>query len=80
MVHIWDVYPPMDKKKGKINHDISFVDKIHMEYGDYELALLVAFVFMRETTAKLLVATTNPTSKYCCRDVHITSFLQSRMD
>lgn len=67
------------KKKGEINH-ISFADKICMESGDYELALLDAFVFIRENTAKLPAATTNPKSKYCCWDAHITSFPQSRMD
>lgn len=36
-----------------------------MESGDYELALLVAFVFMRENAAKLLAATPDPKSKYC---------------
>lgn len=37
-----------------------------MKSRDYELALLVACVFMRENTAKLLAATPNPKSKYCC--------------
>lgn len=48
-----------------MNHYVSFPDQIYIESGDYELPLLVAFVFMRENTAKLVTATPNPKSKYC---------------
>lgn len=37
-----------------------------MESGDYELALFVVFVSMRENTVKLVAATLNLKSKYCC--------------
>lgn len=36
-----------------------------MESGDYDLALSIAFVFMKEIAAKLVSATPNPKSKYC---------------
>lgn len=60
------VYPPMKKKGGKMNSYVNFLDKIYMETGDYELALFVVFVFMRENTVKLVAATLNLKSKYCC--------------
>lgn len=63
-----------------MNHYVSFPDQIYIESGDYELPLLVAFVFMRENTAKLVTATPNPKSKYCGWDAYIASFIQSRMD
>lgn len=37
-----------------------------MEYDDFYLVLSVAFVFMRENTAKLVTAIANLNSKYCC--------------
>ena len=60
------VYPPMKKKEGKMNSYVSFLDKIQLESGDYELALFVVFVFMRENKVKLVAATLNLKSKYCC--------------
>ena len=51
-----------------------------MGSGDYQLALSVVFVFMRENTAELVPATPNPKSKHSCWDTHMTSFPQSRMD
>lgn len=68
------------EKQAKWATRVRFLDKIYTESGDYELPLSVAFVFMGENTAKLVAATPNPISKYCCWNAHITSFRQFRMD
>ena len=45
---------------------VNFLDKMYMGSGDYQLALSVVFVFMRENTAELVPATPNPKSKHSC--------------